>query len=128
MPSGLEPLSENELEAIGVCLAYVDAQVLYASKDRDGDGVKSYAQRLVSTPGTQDGRTRDTWTPSAGFGSATSSFAVGNFGGGGGQAPPAQGGPSEFTRMISVPKDPKASAPAPAPPPAPAEQGIARAS
>ena len=48
-------IGENELEAIGVCLAYVDAQVLYASKDRDGDGVKSYAQRLVSTPGTQDG-------------------------------------------------------------------------
>jgi hypothetical protein len=48
-------IGETELEAIGVCLAYVDAQVLYASKDRDGDGVKSYAQRLVSTPGTQDG-------------------------------------------------------------------------
>jgi hypothetical protein len=48
-------IGENELEAIGVCLAYVDAQVLYASKDRDGDGVKSYAQRLVSVPGAQDG-------------------------------------------------------------------------
>ncbi len=48
-------IGENELEAIGICLAYADAQVEYASKDRNGDGVKEYAQRLVSTPGTQDG-------------------------------------------------------------------------
>jgi len=48
-------VGENELEAIGVCLAYADAQVQYASKDRNDDGVKEYAQRLVSTPGAKDG-------------------------------------------------------------------------
>ena len=46
-------VGENELEAIGVCLAYADAQVQYASKDRNDDGVKEYAQRLVSTPGDE---------------------------------------------------------------------------
>ena len=48
-------IGEHEFEAIGVCLAYADAQVEYASKDRNDDGVKEYAQRLVSTPGTKDG-------------------------------------------------------------------------
>ncbi len=48
-------IGEHELEAVGVCLAYADAQVAYASKDRNGDGVKEYAQRLVSTPGSYDG-------------------------------------------------------------------------
>ncbi len=48
-------IGEYELEAIGICLAYADAQVQYASMDRNGDGVKEYAQRLVSTPGEKDG-------------------------------------------------------------------------
>lgn len=48
-------VGEHELEAVGVCLAYADAQVAYASKDRNGDGVKEYAQRLVSTPNAKDG-------------------------------------------------------------------------
>ena len=35
--------------------AYVDAQREYASRDRNGDEVLEYAQRLASTPGTKDG-------------------------------------------------------------------------
>ncbi len=45
----------NELNAIHVMRAYVNAQRSYASHDRDGDGVLQYAQKLASTPGRQDG-------------------------------------------------------------------------
>ena len=48
-------VGENELTAIGVLEAYVDAQVEYASVDRDGDQVREYAQRVLSTEGTRDG-------------------------------------------------------------------------
>ncbi len=48
-------IGKNELSAIQVCLAYVDAQREYASKDRNGDGVLEYAQKFLSDPGTQDG-------------------------------------------------------------------------
>jgi len=34
---------------------YVDAQREYASKDRDGDEVLEYAQKIISTPGKEDG-------------------------------------------------------------------------
>ena len=45
----------DELGAIDVCRAYVEAQRQYASQDRMGDGVLAYAQHLHSTPGTHDG-------------------------------------------------------------------------
>jgi hypothetical protein len=45
----------NELGAIRVCRAYVDAQREYASQDRNADEVLSYAQRLRSTTGQHDG-------------------------------------------------------------------------
>ncbi len=45
----------NERNAIYVLHAYLDAQRAYASRDRDGDGVLQYAQKLASTPGKQDG-------------------------------------------------------------------------
>ncbi len=48
-------IGEDELNAIGVCRAYVQAQREYASEDRDGSGVLKYAQRIKSTPGTKDG-------------------------------------------------------------------------
>jgi hypothetical protein len=48
-------IGKNELNAIKVCLAYVDAQREYTLKDRDGDKVREYAQRFVSTPGKHDG-------------------------------------------------------------------------
>jgi hypothetical protein len=48
-------IGRNELNTIQVCLAYVDAQREYALKDRNGDGVLEYAQKLLSDPGTKDG-------------------------------------------------------------------------
>ena len=48
-------VGRNELEAIRVLHAYVDAQVEYASEDRDGNKVLQYSQKLASTPGLHDG-------------------------------------------------------------------------
>lgn len=48
-------IGENELSAIKVLQAIVDAERDYASADRNGDGVFDYAQKLVSTPGKRDG-------------------------------------------------------------------------
>ncbi len=45
----------DELGAIDVCDAYVEAQREYASQDRLGDGVLAYAQFLKSSPGKHDG-------------------------------------------------------------------------
>jgi len=45
----------NELDAIDVCRGFVEAQHEYASKKRDGAMVNQYAQRIISTPGKQDG-------------------------------------------------------------------------
>ena len=41
-------IGHNELDAIQVCLAYVDAQDEYAEKDRTGAGAGVYAARFVS--------------------------------------------------------------------------------
>ncbi|HUC69438.1 MAG TPA: DUF2950 domain-containing protein [Stellaceae bacterium] len=48
-------IGANELNAIEVVRAYVDAQREYAEKDRNGDGVLEYAQKFLSSPGKQDG-------------------------------------------------------------------------
>jgi hypothetical protein len=48
-------IGKNELSTLETMRAYVEAQRDYASKDRDGDGVLEYAQRLASSPGTKDG-------------------------------------------------------------------------
>lgn len=48
-------IGKNELAVLDVMRAYVDAQREYASRDRDGDQVLEYAQRLASTPGKKDG-------------------------------------------------------------------------
>jgi hypothetical protein len=48
-------IGENELSAIGVLQAIVDAQVEYASEDRNGDGVHAYAQKFASSAGKRDG-------------------------------------------------------------------------
>ncbi len=48
-------IGRNELGALAVCHAYVEAQREYAAKDRNQDEVLEYAQRLRSTPGTHDG-------------------------------------------------------------------------
>ena len=48
-------IGANELDAIEVCHIYVNAQVEYASEIRDSSGVNQYAQKVMSTPGKQDG-------------------------------------------------------------------------
>jgi DUF2950 family protein len=48
-------IGANELDAIQICRGYVEAQTEYALLKRDGSGVNQYAQRIVSTPGKQDG-------------------------------------------------------------------------
>lgn len=58
--AGLEEIHDrrvgrNELAAIDLMRTYVEAQVEYASADRDDDDVLEYAQRLLSESGTQNG-------------------------------------------------------------------------
>ena len=48
-------IGSNELDAIEICRGYVEAQHEYASEKRDGAIVHQYAQRVISTPGKQDG-------------------------------------------------------------------------
>jgi len=48
-------IGKNELNAIQVCLAFVDAQHEYARTDWDGDGVLEYARKFKSEPGKKDG-------------------------------------------------------------------------
>ena len=57
---GIEELANrriggNERVAIASLRAYVDAQRRYASRDRDGDDVRQYARKIMSSPGKQDG-------------------------------------------------------------------------
>jgi hypothetical protein len=44
-------IGENELDTIGVCGAYVQAQYEYYSEDRNDDDVLEFAQHLASTKG-----------------------------------------------------------------------------
>jgi len=48
-------VGRNELAAIDVCRGYVEAQMEYASRDRDAHGMLKYAQHIVSSPGKKDG-------------------------------------------------------------------------
>jgi Protein of unknown function (DUF2950) len=48
-------IGANELYAIKVMQAIVDAQQEYASADRDGDGVLAYARKFASAKGKRDG-------------------------------------------------------------------------
>ena len=59
-PAGKEEIlrrriGQNELDAITVCRGYVEAQREYSLERHDGALVNQYAQRVVSTPGKQDG-------------------------------------------------------------------------
>ena len=47
-------IGRNELDAIQICKGYVEAQHEYALSKRE-NGVNQYAQRIISTPGQQDG-------------------------------------------------------------------------
>jgi hypothetical protein len=48
-------IGANELDAIDICHGYVEAQHEYALRQREVYDVSQYAQRIVSTPGKQDG-------------------------------------------------------------------------
>jgi hypothetical protein len=45
----------DEFSAIAACHAYVQAQAEYRRLDRDGDGLREYASKIISTPGKHDG-------------------------------------------------------------------------
>ncbi len=45
----------NELSAIEVCHAYVQAQRQHVVRDRSGRGIMQYARKIRSTPGKRDG-------------------------------------------------------------------------
>jgi hypothetical protein len=48
-------IGTNELDAITICRGYVEAQMDYAEEIHDNSGVNQYAQKMISTPGKQDG-------------------------------------------------------------------------
>jgi Protein of unknown function (DUF2950) len=48
-------IGSNELDAIAICRGYVEAQYDYAFRQRAGYDVNQYAQRIISSPGKQDG-------------------------------------------------------------------------
>jgi Protein of unknown function (DUF2950) len=48
-------IGRNELNAIQVALAYVDAQREYYARDPDGGGLLHYARAFASSPGKRDG-------------------------------------------------------------------------
>lgn len=102
-------VGRNELVAIDVCRAYVEAQMAYASRDRDGNGVLKYAQKIVSPPGKTNGLYRegetDNLVPKAFADAAAAMFAEGKkpmpyhgyyFRVLTAQGPEAQGGPRTY--------------------------------
>ena len=48
-------IGANELDAITICLGFVEAQHDYAQEKHDDSKVNQYAQRIISTPGKKDG-------------------------------------------------------------------------
>ena len=59
-PAGIQELTYrrvggNELDVIEICQGFVEAQEAYALEKHDGAEVNQYAQRIISTPGKQDG-------------------------------------------------------------------------
>lgn len=48
-------IGSNELDAIDICHGYVEAQYEFAYQKRNAYSANQYAQRIISTPGKQDG-------------------------------------------------------------------------
>jgi hypothetical protein len=48
-------VGRNELNVIQICQGYVEAQKEYALVQHDASGVNEYAQKILSSPGKQDG-------------------------------------------------------------------------
>jgi Protein of unknown function (DUF2950) len=51
----LRRIGRNELDAIEICHGFVEAQQEYAEKKHGDSHVNQYAQKIISTPGKQDG-------------------------------------------------------------------------
>jgi len=51
----LRRIGRNELDAIEICRGFVEAQYEYVLAKSGEPGVTQYAQRIISTPGKQDG-------------------------------------------------------------------------
>lgn len=51
----LRRIGANELDALEICRGFVEAQQEYAAQKHDGSIVNQYAQKIISTPGKQDG-------------------------------------------------------------------------
>ena len=54
-PPSQRSATPNEQSALGVCRAFFDAQIAYVRLDRDGDGIREYAQRFAGRRTTDDG-------------------------------------------------------------------------
>jgi hypothetical protein len=48
-------IGANELDAIGICRGFGEAQKDYAAEKHDDSKINEYAQRIISTPGKHDG-------------------------------------------------------------------------
>jgi hypothetical protein len=48
-------VGRNELNTMEICRGYLEAQLEYASEDRDHDGILEYAQIISSSPDKHDG-------------------------------------------------------------------------
>ena len=48
-------IGANEIDVIGMCAGFVQAEQQYAEADRDKDGILEYAEFLMSAPGQDDG-------------------------------------------------------------------------
>jgi hypothetical protein len=48
-------IGNNELDAIQICRGYVEAQHAYALVKHEGSSLNQYAQRIIASPGRQDG-------------------------------------------------------------------------
>jgi hypothetical protein len=48
-------IGTNELDAIAICRGFVEAQEEYSQTKHDDSKVNQYAQKIISTPGKQDG-------------------------------------------------------------------------
>jgi Protein of unknown function (DUF2950) len=48
-------IGRNEVAAIDVCRVYVEAQMLYATRDGNAHGMLEYAQEIFNSPGKNDG-------------------------------------------------------------------------
>ena len=53
----LRRIGANELNALTICRGFVEAQHEYAATKHDDSPVNQYAQKIISTPGKQDGLT-----------------------------------------------------------------------